>query len=407
VVIVDNKLLKSNIDKIILYLFIALIFSFSFSISLRNIFIGLIFIFYIIRIIIYRELKLEKSEYNFYIAVFIILSILSFSKAGNVNLAIERFVSPIFRYVFFFFIAMEIIKKEKFEFYLKILLFGNLTYAILGIIIKLFDGTNHITGNGAGTLAAFNIILFLSVLLEKRNKIYMKFVSLIGVILFSYILFQTNSRGGVLGFIFAIFIFMMFIIYFNVEKEKLRYFLTILLIIVVLLFPTIIPERLMDKFDNIKDIYSHNSLKTRVVMWQSSLYMINNNPLLGIGVGNYRPNYLNYLDNVTDVKLTSGSRNHDHPHNLYLFIAAEQGLPSLLIFIIIVFISLKQGILNLVRYKKFSKENLLGLALISILIVLLVHSLVDTTARYGLVGYYIILIAVINQKILIISDEMI
>ena len=48
--------------------------------------------------------------------------------------------------------------------------------------------------------------------------------------------------------------------------------------------------------DNLRNIYENNSLKTRIVMWESSIYMIKNNPILGVGVGNYQTNYLDYID---------------------------------------------------------------------------------------------------------------
>ena len=46
------------------------------------------------------------------------------------------------------------------------------------------------------------------------------------------------------------------------------------------------------------------------------------------------------------------------------------------------------------------KENsFLGLVLIGVLTALFIHSLVDTTVRYGHVGFYVILFGVFNLKL--------
>ncbi len=389
--------LKKSLDNIIIFLYTALLFLFTFSIAIRNLLIGLVFIFSLIRVLMYREFNIKKNEFNFYILLFLVFTFLSFFVAEDVNLSLDRFVSPILRYLFFFYISFIIIKdKDKLRKHLNILVYGNLTFAFLGILIKLIDGRNYMAGNGTGTVAAFNILMFTALLLNKENKNYQIVLYLSGTGSFIYILFQTNSRGAVLGFFAALFIFIGFLVYYNFKSSKMQYFITILLIILVMITPYLLPDRLMSKFDNLKDVSANNSLKTRVVMWESSLYMIKNNPILGVGVGNYQPNYLDYIDNVSSRNLTAGSRKHDHPHNMFLFIAAEQGIPSLLLFLIMIFISVKISLFNIYNYPEFSLENLMGIASLSMFIVFIVHSMVDTTARYGHVGFFIIFILIIN-----------
>lgn len=396
--------LKRSLDNIILFLYTALIFLFTFSIAIRNILIGLLFVFSVIRLLIYREFNIKKTEFDFYVLMFLTFTFLSFFVAENINLSLDRFVSPILRYLFFFYISLIIIKKkDKLNKQLNILIYGNLTFAFLGILIKLINGRNYIAGNGTGTVAAFNILVFTALLLNKENHNYQKILYLFGAGSFIYILFQTNSRGAVLGFFASLFIFIGFLVYYNFKSAKIKYLITILLIILVMVTPYLLPARLVNKFGNLKDISSNNSLKTRVVMWESSLYMMKNNPILGVGVGNYQPNFLNYLDNVAEEKLSASSRKHDHPHNMFLLIAAEQGIPSLLLFLIMVFISLKISLFNIYNYPKFSLGNLMGIVSLSIFIVFMIHSLVDTTARYGHVGFFIIFILIINY---VLYEEM-
>ena len=391
--------LKKYMDKLIFYLYITLLFSFIFSIALRNILIGLLFIVYVLKFIIYREFNFLKNEYNFYISLFVIFSLLSFLKAENYNLALSRFVSPIFRYLFFFFITLDIINKNKINLFVNTIIYGNLIYAFLGIIIKFMGGPNYITGNGTATVAAFNIFLFTAMILEDFNIKYQKYICGFGSLSYLYILFTTNSRGAVLAFFISLFFFIGFIVYYNLNNENYKRLITIFLIILILSTPFLLPDRLIDKFDNLSNIYAHNSLKTRIVMWESAIDMTIENPILGVGVGNYRIHYLDFLDNDSEIKLSKASRQHDHPHNMFLFISSEQGIPSLVIFLIMVFISIKISLYNIFKNKPFSKNNLLAIVLLSIIVVFIIHSFFDSTARYGHVGYYILTILVINYKI--------
>ncbi|RCW62244.1 MULTISPECIES: O-antigen ligase family protein [Halanaerobium] len=396
--------IKKTLDNTIFFLYTTLLFLFTFSIAIRNLLIGLLFIFSVIRILVYREFNLKNNEFNFYVLLFLTFTFLSFFVARDINLSLDRFVSPILRYLFFFYISFIIVNdREKIAKNLNIFIYGNLTFAVLGILIKLLNGGNHISGNGTGTVAAFNILIFSALLFNNENNNYKKIFYLIGIGSFTYILFQTNSRGAVLGFFASLFVFIGFMVYYNIKSAKIKYFITILLIILVMITPYLLPDKLINKFDNLKNISANNSLKTRVVMWESSIYMIKNNPILGVGVGNFQPNYLDYIDNVSDENLTAGSRKHDHPHNMFLFIAAEQGIPSLLLFLIMIFISLKISLYNIYRYPKFSFENLIGITSLSVFIVFIVHSMVDSTARYGHVGFYILFILIVNY---IIFEEM-
>jgi O-antigen ligase len=391
--------LSRYFDKSILYLYIVLLFTFTFSIAIRNILIGLLFIFSIIKLIIYREFNIEKTEFDFYILIFIFLSLISSFASDNYSLALDRFVSPILRYLFFFYISSLIINnKEKVVQCFNVIIYGNITFAFLGILFKFFFEVDYFSGNGTGTVAAFNILIFTALLFKTNDNSKNKLLYLFGFSSFLYILFQTNSRGATLGFFASLSFFVGFLIYYNFKPGKIQYLITIILIFLVLITPFVLPNRLISKFDNLKDVYGHTSLKTRIVMWQASLYMIKNNPILGVGVGNYQPNYLEYIDSVSEVELPSNQRKHDHPHNMFLFIAAEQGIPSLLLFLIMVFIAIRISLFNIFNHKRFTLENLLGIILLSMIIVFMVHSMVDSTARYGHVGFYIIGILILNFR---------
>lgn len=389
--------LRKILDNSIFYLYSALILFFTFSIAIRNILLGLLFIFVLIRVLIYREINLKKNEFNFYIRTFLLFTFASFFVANDLKLSLDRLVSPILRYLFFFYLTFAILNKEKIvNKYYHTFLYGNLIFAFLGILIKFVNGTNYLRGNGTGSVAAFNVFIFTALLFDSKINSYKKLFYLFGTLSFSYILLQTSSRGAVLGFLIALLVFAGFLIFYNFDSKKMKYIATIILIVIILITPFLMPDRLVNKFSNLRNVYEHNSLKTRIVMWESSLYMIKTNPILGVGVGNYQPHYLDYIDNISTEDLTAGSRKHDHPHNMFLFIAAEQGIPSLIIFLIMIFIAIKISLFNIFKYKNFSFGNLMGIVSLSMFIVFIVHSMVDSTARYGHVGFYLIFITIIN-----------
>jgi len=70
----------------------------------------------------------------------------------------------------------------------------------------------------------------------------------------------------------------------------------------------------------------------RIALWESTIAMIMDKPLLGIGWGAYwlvYPEYDFFLNN-TNVKIF-------HAHNMYLNIAAEIGIPGLITFLSIMY----------------------------------------------------------------------
>ncbi len=66
---------------------------------------------------------------------------------------------------------------------------------------------------------------------------------------------------------------------------------------------------------------------SRVFIWKNSLKVVADNPIFGVGPGNFRKEYTSYLR--PDIP---GNRKHAHAHNDPLNLAAVAGLPGALIF---------------------------------------------------------------------------
>lgn len=98
----------------------------------------------------------------------------------------------------------------------------------------------------------------------------------------------------------------------------------------IALVPEIVPESLRARMSHTGDAASEESLdtssRTRLVLWQASIDMTLENPLLGKGFKMfpvYKGRYTEY-----DVEEADN-------HNMYLYIASQMGVPALLVFVLI------------------------------------------------------------------------
>jgi putative inorganic carbon (HCO3(-)) transporter len=93
-------------------------------------------------------------------------------------------------------------------------------------------------------------------------------------------------------------------------------------------------ERLLSIFNP-----TDTSSTLRIALWESTIAMILDKPLLGIGWGSYWLVYPEY-----DFFLNNPATTIVHAHNMYLHIAAEIGIPGLIVFLLIIFGHAKKAI---------------------------------------------------------------
>jgi len=73
-----------------------------------------------------------------------------------------------------------------------------------------------------------------------------------------------------------------------------------------------------------------NAVSTRYTEWQAAGIMVLENPLLGVGAGNYQGSVGQYYGALPDA---SGQKSEPDSQNLYLVLAASVGLPGLACFV--------------------------------------------------------------------------
>lgn len=75
------------------------------------------------------------------------------------------------------------------------------------------------------------------------------------------------------------------------------------------------------------------SWQTRVLVWSQTMQMAKDNPVIGVGPGNWRLFMPSYgLDGYED-SIRQGSKHFQRPHNDFLWVASELGFPGLIVFL--------------------------------------------------------------------------
>ncbi|WP_371368516.1 hypothetical protein SRRS_20660 [Sporomusa rhizae] len=108
----------------------------------------------------------------------------------------------------------------------------------------------------------------------------------------------------------------------------------LLIPVVALVCHDAVIERLVSIFNP-----TDTSSTLRLALWESTIAMILDNPLFGIGWGSYWMVYPDY-----DFFLNNPAARIVHAHNMYLHIAAEIGIPGLLVFLGIIYCHTKKAI---------------------------------------------------------------
>ena len=183
-------------------------------------------------------------------------------------------------------------------------------------------------------------------------------------------LFLTGCRGAYLALLLIFGCTFLLSAKFFWSKYKKIYLGIIASAIGLFTFALITVASLRARFCSIFAMRNDSSNSFRFNVYQSSLEMLKDNWLLGIGVGNknFREIYGLYMKTGFDA-LSS--------YNIFLEIAVESGIFALLAFLGFVFVCIKDAIKMVLTSVDFEKVIFVSMALISILAVMF-HGFVDT-----------------------------
>jgi len=236
-------------------------------------------------------------------------------------------------------------------------LFGTIIHD--GVSKKLF--LNRALGGALGIILPIGISLSLFSANFYRRIIF----GLVSLLLFLLLLI-TSTRGAWIGVSIAI----GFICIFRARK-------ILLFIVPILMLLTLVsPEKMSDRLLSIFNPKYKNNL-CRIYFFRDTLKMIKDNPLFGIGPGNFKNIYYSkYLScEISNLR----EFGHRHCHNNFLNVAVEGGLLGLGTFIWLLIASFCFSFKILKKTAKDKNTFPLTLGLFGGLIVWLVHGMVDCT----------------------------
>jgi len=134
----------------------------------------------------------------------------------------------------------------------------------------------------------------------------------------------------------------------------------------------------------------------RFYRWVAGYYMIQEKPLMGFGPSSFYSEYQSFVDRHFTTYV-SNNPEHSGIHNYYLMTAVEQGIPGLLIFLVLVITVLVMGESLYHRMEKGPMRDLLIAALISFSCNLFILSLNDTVETDKLGTIFFLCIAIVIQ----------
>jgi len=198
------------------------------------------------------------------------------------------------------------------------------TYPV-GIIIR-----NHATQGIIFSVAAFTVATLLISIPAIFSRLQKWGLCICIFILTVNVIYITPGRSGylaliVLGLIFAV-------AYAYLNKKIVVPLIILGLIPIVLLSSPTVRQRIsqgVNEAELYKSRAEATSMGIRMVLWNNTIELIRERPLLGVGTGAFQQAYKTEVVNEPSWKQDI---THD-PHNQFLKIATEQGIVGLIVFI--------------------------------------------------------------------------
>ncbi|MBI5206791.1 MAG: O-antigen ligase family protein [Candidatus Firestonebacteria bacterium] len=352
-------------EKIIKYLFIIFVISLPFSISINQITIVLIFFVWIGKMIYTKKIDFIPTSVFIPAIIYILINILGVIFGINLQRGLHELAGLLLIIVFF--ITVNLVKKEDLKLLVNLLILASTIFALIGIyqyieINKGFINIHSIRIQGLlGSIFDFAwflvyvILLSISVLWQMEQNIYENLFLLFAILIMSIALVFTYTRGAWLGLISGILLI-------SFIKDK-RIILPVIFLIVLIAY---INPSFIERVKTIPDL-KMSSNNIRLEIWDKGIKIIKDNPILGVGMGNYS---------------LAADKNgkypvHDHSHNNYIQQGVNAGIPGLAAFFWMIWCLLNEGY----KYIKENINNNISIGCFAGLVSFLVSGFVDYSLK--------------------------
>ncbi|SCM80762.1 Lipid A core-O-antigen ligase [uncultured Sporomusa sp.] len=343
-----NSQTQYRLDYLIEHCILAMVFCLPLSLDAATLFLGVGTALWIGKMIVTRKLLFKRTPFDELILLFVILSAASIAASPDRNFSFYNYYHLMGRYIVSYYLVVNNLHSLR---QLQRLVWSVLISAVLvafygfyqyiqGVDISTFhwvDGEQFpdLKIRVFSTLQNPNLLAgFLVVVMSLAVGLGLHTESMPGKLLlfalaavFGACLVLTYSRGAWLS------VLAVAAICAHLYNRKVLWLFLIIPLIAFFGHDAVM-ERLLSVLNP-----TDTSSTLRIALWESTLAMIMDKPLLGIGWGAYWQVYPEY-----DFFLNNPDARIVHAHNMYLHIAAEIGIPGLLAFLAIIFGHAKKAV---------------------------------------------------------------
>jgi len=368
----------------------------------------------------YGEFKWKKNELNFPIFLYILIMSLSLLISKCFIVSLRAYIIFLSYFFIYFLILNNIENRKEFDSFIKLFFISSFFISIYTLFhyyefisyLKEFGPVISTIGqkNWTSNYLALVFPIMLSFFLLEKSKRKKIFYSIFLSIIYATLMI-CQSRGIWISIsltsIFAIYIIFKFkIIKIFKENQKWLIILLLIFIVITIIYSTdnplnksaiTVPRRALSTFDE-----QEPSINTRLLIWKTTLEMIKEKPIFGLGIGTFKLHYLDYQakylkENPNYIKYSGKAR---EAHNEYLQIWSELGIIglSLFLFFILVFYSL---VINYIKQKGSIEKKIIIFGIIVGITCFLIHCLFTFPLHVPALGsafFLIIGLAVVYLK---------
>jgi O-antigen ligase len=329
-----------NVEKMYQYLLIALAFLLPLTVFGANLVIVTICLLWIFSGN-YKSKFLEIVSNKLVVAsiLFFLLHLMGLLWTENISWGLHM-LHKMWYFVGLYPILFTIVKKENiytyiFAFLLAISVTEVFSYLIWFELIEPFKNATVRNPIPFMSHISYNPILAFAIYLVLHQIVFNKKMSNIKVTLMSFFvitmiinMFITGGRAGQVIFFVMLIIFSFQVFY----KQKLKAFILICMAFPLIFFSAYQSSEIFkDRFDDaMNDVVtfqqnSNTSVGMRILFFSNSLELFKNNPIIGVGTGDFVNEYFKVSAvNTPTFPLTT------NPHNMYILILSQLGLIGLL-----------------------------------------------------------------------------
>jgi O-antigen ligase len=218
-------------------------------------------------------------------------------------------------------------------------------FPLRGAMFNFFLYHSHLQGraiwnllysnpNDLGAMALLQLSMA-TALLAAEPKGWVRWSAMAGVIALPMLILMTQSRGVFLGLLVFI------AIAFLGQRKRLR--LALRIAVVAAILASVAPSSVWTRLQTLRSATDTSTLdkvdgeggsaRQRYEIWRVAFKIIGDHPILGVGIGAYKPTHEQYAMDGEFNPTAQGARD---THSLYFNVLAETGFPGLLLYLTMV-----------------------------------------------------------------------